>query len=144
MKRIRLLVLLGALAVALPFGVLSAGSVAAAPAFADVSLEPNAQYDIHGFILHVEVRATCTGGAGAVVVDVTQSPPETPYPVAFGSGPNPVVCDGAAHETGVTIHGEGFDAGRALATATLTVTDPTSLQVLAMDTDQRTIDIRVV
>lgn len=144
MKRIRLLVLLGALVVVLPLGVLSAGVAGAQPAFADVSLEPNAQYDIHGFILHVEVRATCTGGAGAVVVDVTQSPPETPYPVAFGSGPNPVVCDGAAHETGVTIHGEGFDAGKALATATLTVTDPTSLQVLAMDTDQRTIDIRVV
>jgi hypothetical protein len=144
MKRIRLLILLGAVAVALPLAVLSAGSAGAAPAFADVSIEPNAQYDIQGFILHVEVRATCGGGDGLVVVEVTQSPPETPYPVAFGSGPNPVVCDGHEHETGVTIFGEGFDAGRALATATLTVSDPTTMEVLATATAQRTIDIRVV
>jgi hypothetical protein len=144
MKRIRLLILLGALAVALPFGVLSVGSAAAAPAFADVSIEPNAQYDIEGAILHVELKVTCTGGAGGAVVEVTQSPPETPYPVAFGSGPNAVVCDGQAHEAAVTIFGEGFDAGKALATATLTVTDPTTLQVLATDTDTRYIDIRVV
>jgi hypothetical protein len=144
MKRIRLLILLGALAVALPFGVLSASSAGAAPAYADVSIEPNAQYDIQGNILHVELKATCTGGTGGVVVQVTQSPPETPYPVAFGSGPNAVVCDGQPHEAGVTIFGEGFDAGRALATATLTVVDPTSQQTLATDTDTRYIDIRVV
>jgi hypothetical protein len=144
MKRIRLLVLLGALAVALPFGVLAAGVAGAQSAFADVSIEPNAQYDIQGSILHVEVRATCDGGTGAVVVEVTQSPPETPYPVAFGSGPNAVVCDGHEHETGVTIFGEGFDAGKAFATATLTVVDPTSQQTLATDSAQRFIDIRVV
>jgi hypothetical protein len=144
MKRIRLLTLLGALALALSFGLLSAGAAAAAPASADVSIEPNAQYDIQGSILHVELRATCTGGAGGVVVQVTQSPPETPYPVAFGSGPNSVVCDGQAHEAAVTIFGEGFDAGTALATATLTVVDPTTLEPLATDTDQRNIDIRVV
>jgi hypothetical protein len=104
---------------------------------ADVAIEPNAQYDIEGAILHVEVKATCTGGTGLVTVQVTQSPPETPYPVAFGSGPNSVVCDGQTHETGVTIFGEGFDAGKALATATLTAPSGT-------DTDERIIDIRVV
>jgi hypothetical protein len=145
MKRIRLLILLGAVAVALPLAVLSAGSAAAQPAFADVSIEPNAQYDIQGSILHVEVRAACDGGAGAVVVDVTQSPPETEFPLAFGSGPRSVVCDGTAHEVGVTIFGEGFDAGRAFATATLTVVDPNNTtQVLAQDFAQRQIDIRVV
>jgi hypothetical protein len=130
----------------IPAGVALAGArpAKANPAFADVSIEPNAQYDIEGFILHVEVRATCAGGTGGVVVQVTQSPPETPYPVAFGSGPNAVVCDGQAHETGVTIHGEGFDAGKAWATATLTVVDPTTLETLVTDTDMRYIDIRVV
>jgi hypothetical protein len=144
MKRIRLLTLLGALALALSLGLLSAGVAAAAPATADVSIEPNAQYDIQGSILHVELRVTCTGGSGGVVVEVTQSPPETPYPVAFGSGPNAVVCDGQGHEAAVTIFGEGFDAGTAFATATLTVVDPTTLEPLATDTDQRNIDIRVV
>jgi hypothetical protein len=145
MKRIRLLILLGALAVALPFGVLFTGSAGAAPAFADVSIEPNAQYDVLGNILHVEVRAACSGGAGAVVVEVEQSPPETEQPVAFGSGPRSVVCDGTSHEVGVTIFGEGFDAGKALATATLTVVNPNNTaRVLARDTDQRQIDIRVV
>ena len=144
MKRIRLLILLGALAVALPFGVLSASSAGAAPAYADVSIEPNAQYDVEGAILHVELKVTCTGGAGAVVVNVEQSPPETEYPLAFGSGPRGVVCDGAAHEVAVTIFGEGFDAGKALAEATLTVVDPVGGQTLASDTAQRIIDIRVV
>jgi Flp pilus assembly protein CpaB len=145
MKRIRLLILLGAVAVALPLAVLSAGSAGATPAFADVSIEPNAQYDIQGSILHVELRAACNGGAGAVVVDVTQSPPETEYPVAFGSGPRSVVCDGTAHEVAVTIFGQGFDAGRAFATATLTVVDENATEViLAQDMAQRTIDIRVV
>jgi hypothetical protein len=143
-KRIRLRILLGALVVALPFGLLSTGVAAAQSASGDVSIEPNAQYDVVGAILHVGLRVTCTGGAGGVVVEVTQSPPETPYPVAFGSGPNSVVCDGQTHEAAVTIFGEGFDAGSALATATLTVVDPTTLEALATDTDQRTININVV
>ena len=144
MKRIRLLLLLGAVAAALSLTLLSAGVAAAGPASADVSIDPNAQYDIEGSILHVGLRVTCTGGAGAVVVEVTQSPPETPYPVAFGSGPNSVVCDGQGHEAAVTIFGEGFDAGTALATATLTVVDPTTLGTLATDTAQRSINIDVV
>ena len=147
MKRIRLLVLLGVVAVALPLGVVFAGGAGAQAASAAVSIEPNAQYDLKGSILHVEVKATCTGGAGAVVVDVVQEPPETPYVVGFGSGPNPVVCDGKTHETGVTIFGEGFDAGKARATATLTVVDTDPLgtgEILARDMEERIIDIRVV
>jgi hypothetical protein len=144
MKRIRLLILLGAVAAALPLAVLSAGTAAAEPAFADVSIEPNAQYDVNGNILHVELRAACDGGTGLVVVEVEQFPPETEQPVGFGSGPRSVLCDGTAHEVGVTILGAGFDAGRAFATATLTVADPTTTQVLAQDVDERQIDIRVV
>jgi hypothetical protein len=144
MNRIRLLILLGALALALPSGLFFAGVAGAAPPSADVIIEPNAQYDIQGNILHVELKATCTGGSGAVVVEVTQSPPQTPSPVAFGSGPNAVVCDGKTHEAAVTIFGEGFDAGKAQATATLTVVDPTTMQALKQDMDQRIIDIRVV
>jgi hypothetical protein len=69
---------------------------------------------------------------GLVDVMVEQFPPETPYPMGFGSGPQPVVCDGKTHTVGVTIVGEGFDAGRAKATATLTV--PPSMQPAATAT----------
>jgi hypothetical protein len=131
-------------AAAFALALAPAGVAQADAAYADVAIEPNAQYDIQGSILHVELRVTCTGGTGAVVVQVTQSPPETPFPVGFGSGPNAVVCDGQAHEAGVTIFGIGFDAGRATATATLTVVDPLGGQTAATDTDTREIDIRVV
>jgi hypothetical protein len=145
MKRIRLLILLGVVAVALPLGVVFAGSAGAQPAFADVAIEPNAQYDIEGSILHVELKVTCTGGAGSVVVDVTQSPPETEFPFAAGSGPRAVICDGGGREVAVTVFGEGFDAGKAFATATLTVVNPdNTAQVLAQDVAERIIDIRVV
>jgi hypothetical protein len=144
MKRIRLLVLLGVVAVALPLGVVFASTAGAQAASASVSIEPNAQYDVKGSILHVEVKATCTGGAGAVVVEVVQEPPETPYEVGFGSGPNPVACDGRTHATGVTIMGAGFDAGKALATAELTVVEEPLGPVIAKDTETRYIDIRVV
>ena len=135
-----------ALGAAAAFALLLApvGVADAASASASVIIEPNAQYDVKGSILHVELKATCTGGAGAVVVQVTQEPPETPSPVtAFGSGPNQVVCDGRTHETAVTIFGAGFDAGKATATATLTVLNALS-QTVASDTDTRIIDIRVV
>jgi hypothetical protein len=135
-KRIRLLILLGVLALAFPVGMLRAGAASTPSGAAEVEIEPNAQYDLEGSILFVEVKARCKGN-GAVVVQVTQYPPETPYVVGFGSGPQPVVCDGRTHEAGVTIYGEGFDAGKALAEATLTSTT-------GEDTDKRYIDIRVV
>ena len=134
---------LGAAGLALALAPIGVGVAQAGSATASVTVESNAQYDIQGSILHVGVKATCSGGSGAVVVQVTQSPPETPYPVAFGSGPNSVVCDGQQHQTAVTIFGEGFDAGKALATATLKVVDPTTLETLATDTDTKQITIFV-
>jgi hypothetical protein len=143
-----------AAATGLTLALAPVGAAHAQPASADVNIEPNAQYDILGSILHVELKVTCDGGAGGVVVDVTQSAPETEYlppeteppppPVAYGSGPRSVLCDGKAHEVAVTIFGEGFDAGKALATATLTVVDPLADKTVAADTDERIIDIRVV
>jgi hypothetical protein len=140
MKKLALGAAVGLALALAPVGV---GVAQASSATASVIVETNAQYDIQGSILHVGVKATCSGGAGAVTVQVTQSSPETPYPVAFGSGPNAVVCDGQQHETAVTIHGEGFDAGKATATATLTVTDPAQTELLATDTDTQQINIVV-
>ena len=119
MKRIRLLILAGAVAVALPFGLTSAGATGTTTS---VTIHEQADYDAAGFFLDVGLSVRCQGGVnGFVAVQVEQFPPETPHPVAFGSGPQSVVCDGKTHTVGVTIGGEGFDAGRAKAKATLTV-----------------------
>jgi len=72
-------------------------------------------------------------------VNVTQSPPATPYPIAAGSGPQIVVCDGQTHSVAVTVTGEGFDTGTACATADLRTGSPT---VVAHA--QRSINIVVV
>jgi hypothetical protein len=103
-----------------------------------VAIEPVAQYDVLGFMIHVELLARCVGGGvlQLVQVDVTQSQPETPAPVGMGSGFADVVCDGRTHEVAVTINGEGFDAGTAFAEATLFAGGSTA-------TDARQIDIRV-
>jgi hypothetical protein len=124
MKRIRLLVLLGMVAVALPLGLLQgiAKATGGTGSSSQVSIQQYADYDAAGFVLDVGLYVRCSGGVnGLVTVDVSQSPPQTPYPVAFGSGPQPVVCDGNTHAVGVTVGGEGFDAGIAKAKATLTV-----------------------
>jgi hypothetical protein len=127
MKRIRLLVLLGAVAVALPLALSTAHATGTTTS---VSIHEQADYDAAGFVLDVGLNVRCYGGVnGLVDVTVEQSPPETPYLVGFGSGPQPVVCDGKSHTVGVTIVGEGFDAGRAKATATLIV--PMQPQVTA-------------
>jgi hypothetical protein len=119
MKRIRMLVLAGALAVALPFGLAAAHATGSTTS---VTIHEQADYDAAGFVLDVGLNVRCYGGVnGLVTVQVEQYPPETPFPVGFGSGPQPVVCDGKSHTVGVTIGGEGFDAGRAKATATLMV-----------------------
>jgi hypothetical protein len=119
MKRIRLLVLAGAIAVALPFGLTHASATGTTTS---VSIHEQADYDAAGLVLDVGLTVRCYGGVnGLVDVTVEQFPPETPFPVAFGSGPQSVVCDGRSHTVAVTIVGEGFDAGRAKATATLTV-----------------------
>jgi hypothetical protein len=117
-KRIRLLFLLGVLAVVLPLGVTQA-TAGGTTRTNSVTIEEHADYDAAGFVLDVGLYVRCSGGTGFVSVTVEQSPPETVAPVAFGSGPQAVVCDGKARRVGVTIVGEGFDAGRAWATATL-------------------------
>jgi hypothetical protein len=92
-----------------------------------VTIQQYADYDAAGFVLDVGLYVRCSGGVNGVVnVNVNQYPPQTAYPVAFGSGPQTVVCDGNTHAVGVTIAGEGFDAGTAKATATLT--NPTTLK----------------
>jgi hypothetical protein len=121
-KRIRLLVLFGAVAIALPLGLLPVGATETANS---VAIQRHAQYDNFGFIIHVGLDVRCKKGTvpsdpGQVQVSVTQEPPETPYPMTAGSGLNNVVCDGQTRSVGVTITGApGFDAGRATATATL-------------------------
>jgi hypothetical protein len=122
MKRIRLLILLGMVAVALPLGLLqSVAKAAGSPPDNTVSIDEHADYDFVGTQLDVGLNVRCRGGSsGAVVVNVSQDPPETPFPVSFGSGPQFVVCDGSTHSVGVTITGFGFDAGKASATADLT------------------------
>ena len=128
MKRIRLLILLVVLAVALPIGIIS-GTAKATGSADQVSINRNAQYDILGGIIHVGLRVRCAPqpNFGLVTVHVAQNPPESPLP-ANGDGFNAgVVCDGQTHDVGVsvTVDGAGgpFDAGTALATAEL-IPDP--------------------
>jgi hypothetical protein len=120
MKRIRLLVLLSALAVALPVGVLSgiAKATGGTTTKDQVSINQYADYDLPS-LLQVGLQVRCYGGEGLVTVQVDQYPPETPYLVTFGSGAQPVVCDGRTHAVSASVVGEGYDAGKALATATL-------------------------
>ena len=121
MKRLRLLVLLGAVAVALPLALTTAHATGGGGTPANqVTIQEHVDYDFVGAQLDVGLYVRCTGGSGSVIVNVSQSPPETPYPVSAGSGPQIVVCDGSTHTVGVTITGFGFDAGRAWATADLT------------------------
>jgi hypothetical protein len=127
MKRLRLLVVLGAVAVALPLGLTTAKATGSSTSNS-VSINYNAQYDTLGNTIHVGLQVRCKPGGldidglpipGQVMVDVSQAPPETPTPVAAGSGLNNVVCDNRTHSVGVTIVGQGFDAGKAKAKATL-------------------------
>jgi hypothetical protein len=143
MKRIRLLILLGMVAVALPLGLLQgmAKATGSSGTTNSVSINQYADYDFMGTNLDVGLIVNCTGtptdNSGAVVVRVDQKPPETPYPFGAGSGPQIVVCDGRSRSVAVTIDGFGFDAGKAYATATLT--SPTGTA-----TATRQIQIRVV
>jgi hypothetical protein len=128
MKRIRLLVLAGVIAAALPFGMTAAGATGGGGGGGStnsVTIQQYADYEAAGFVLDVGLYVTCKGDGtvahnGLVDVWVEQYPPQTPRPIGFGSGPQAVVCDGKPHAVGVTIVGQGFDSGRAEATATLT------------------------
>ena len=68
-------------------------------------IQPDASYNLAGAVIDVGLDVKCQGGSGDVVVNVTQSPPETPYPMAAGSGPQIVVCDGQMHSVAVTVTG---------------------------------------
>ena len=104
-----------------------------------MTIEQYASYVLASSVIDVALDVRCQGGSGEVVVNVTQSPPETPAPVAAGSGPSPfgVGCDGQTHPVAVTVTGTGFNAGDAFAMADLMVGTQTA-------TDQRTIDPVVV
>jgi hypothetical protein len=129
MKRIRLLILLGMVAVALPLGLLqgiakakgTSGSTSGSTG--QVSINQYADYDAVGTFLDVGLQVACTdplGTAGNVQVHVSQSVPETPYPAAQGDGTQEVVCDGRSRYVTVSVFGGVFDGGKATATATLT------------------------
>ena len=122
-----MLTLLGMLAVVLPIGLLQGVAKANGGSGPpnQVTIQPQASYIIAGATIDVGLYVKCQGGSGDVVVNVTQSPPQTPYPVASGSGPQIVVCDGHTHSVAVTVAGFGFDAGTAWATADLTTGSPT-------------------
>ncbi|HKQ02155.1 MAG TPA: hypothetical protein VJ735_17670 [Actinomycetes bacterium] len=120
MKRVRMLVVLGAIAVALPLGLSAAHATGGGSSANQVTIQERVDYDNVGTNLDVGLNVRCSGGSGSVIVNVTQSPPQTPYPVAAGSGPQFVVCDNKTHTVAVTLVGFGFDAGRAKATADLT------------------------
>jgi hypothetical protein len=137
-KRIRMLTVLGVLAVALPVGLVS-GVAQADDNGPQVTIQQYASYILASSVINVGLNVRCQGGSGEVAVYVTQSPPETPYPVGAGSGPSPVVCDGQTHPVAVTVTGFGFSAGDASATADLTIGSPTVVAHAA-----RQIDIVVV
>ena len=126
MKRIRLLVLLGVIAVALPLGVVFAGGNAGATGSTgttSVSIRQYADFNLAGVELDVGLNVRCTGGLGTATVTVKQDRPETGAPT-MGTGMNPdVVCDGQTHSVGVTIVGAFYDPGKAYAVAD--VTSPT-------------------
>jgi hypothetical protein len=123
-KRIRMLCLLSILAVALSIGLVQ-GAAKADAGGPQVIIQQDASYILASSVIDVGLDVKCQGGSGEVVVNVTQSPPETPYPVGAGSGPSPVVCDGQMHAVAVTVTGFGFNAGTAWATADLSIGSPT-------------------
>ena len=125
MKRIRLLVLLSALAIALPVGVLSgiAKATGSTGSTSSLTINQNAQYDVLGNVIHVGLRARCPASPapGTIHVHVVQDPPESVTHTEGDSLVKEVVCDGQTHTVGATIFNPllefGFDAGRAYATA---------------------------
>ncbi len=136
-----MLMLLGMLAVVLPIGLLQGVAQASgSSSLNQVTIQPHASYILAGGVIDVGLYVKCQGGSGDVVVNVTQSQPATPYPIAAGSGPQIVVCDGQTHSVAVTVTGEGFDAGTAWATAGLTTTGSPTVVTHA----QRSINIVVV
>jgi hypothetical protein len=127
MKRIRLLVLAGVIAAAVPFGMTAAGATGGSGSNS-VTIKDRAQYELGGTHIEVGLTVKCSGGGlRTVEVEVTQPYPETPYPQgAFGVGAQNVVCDGQARSVAVTVPLGLFDAGKAYAKATLDPLSPTA------------------
>jgi hypothetical protein len=125
MKRIRLLVLLGVVAVALPLGgvfAANAGAAGSTTATNSVSISQYADFNIFGTQLDVNLLVRCTGGSGVATVVVNQDSPETGVPDTTGTGANiAVVCDGKTHSVGVTVEGVVYDPGKAYAIADILV-----------------------
>jgi hypothetical protein len=118
MKRIRLLILLGAVAVALPLAIFQGVAGATGGTGTSVSIGQTADFNTFGGQLDVQLLVRCTGGSGSAAVEVTQTTPESGDPGAMGLGSNPaVVCDGQQHSVGVTVTGGLFDPGKAYAIA---------------------------
>jgi hypothetical protein len=123
MKRIRLLVLLGVVAVALPLGVAFAGGAGAAGSSGSsgtsLSIGETADFNIFGTSLDVRLSVRCTGGSGTANITATQTRPETGA-AAMGIGFTTVVCDGKTRSVGVTATGGVFDPGKAYVVADVT------------------------
>jgi hypothetical protein len=130
MKRIRLLVLAGAVAVALPFGLATAGASGSSGSPNYVSIKEKAQYNFNGTYIEVGLTVRCRAADNplpVVNVFVEQHFPETPSPTgAYGDGFTNVVCDGRARDYAVTVPIGKFDAGRAFAIAELNPAAPTA------------------
>jgi hypothetical protein len=126
MKRIRLLILLGMVAVALPLGLLqgvakaTSSSKTTTTTATSVTISQFADFNTYGAQLDVNLLVRCTGGSGTANVTVKQTTPETADPLAEGTGFSFVVCDGQTHSVGVTVTGGVFDPGKAYATADVT------------------------
>jgi hypothetical protein len=137
-----MLTMLGVLAVILPIGLLQGVAKANGGSGSpnQVTIQPKAEYILADSVINVGLYVKCQGGSGNVVVDVTQSPPATPSPVAHGDSTQIVVCDGQTHSVAATVTGFGFDAGTAWATADLTTTGSPTVVTHA----QRSINIVVV
>jgi hypothetical protein len=128
-KRIRLLVVLGALALALPFGLATARATGTT---SSVTINSKADFEFIGTQLDVGLNVRCYGDSGFVDVTVDQYPPETPVG-ATGTGAASVVCDGKTRPVGVTIEGAVYDEGKAKATATLYAPSGTTTAVKWID-----------
>jgi hypothetical protein len=127
MKRIRLLVVAGVIAAALPLGMNAAGATGDTLPANYVEIRDLAQFSTQGTYIEVGLTVKCKPNGNplhVVEVVVTQSYPETPYPQgAIGIGAQNVVCDNTARSVAATVPPGLFDAGRAYAVATL---DPLS------------------
>ena len=99
-----------------------AGATGGGGATTEIVISPQADYNTAGAELDLGGLAKCTGteNQGAISGSVAQSPPATPYPVAFSTGNSLVVCDGKWHSFALTVFGAGYDAGPAKATVTVT------------------------